>query len=113
MADESAKGKLTLSGKSTLTLKNVGKSSVSEGRKMVQVEVRKKRTISSSPAPAAKVEIDEATAQKLRLIAEAKEHEAKRSAMNRQHALKPKKNSVRRKNGCVRKKKPKWKKKLH
>ena len=78
MADESAKGKLTLSGKSTLTLKNVGKSSVSEGRKMVQVEVRKKRTISSSPAPAAKVEIDEATAQKLRLIAEAKEHEAKR-----------------------------------
>ncbi len=77
MADE--KGKLTLSGKSTLTLKNVGKTSSSEGRKMVQVEVRKKRTISSSvPTPSAKVEIDEATAQKLRLIAEAKEHEAKR-----------------------------------
>ena len=79
MADENAKGKLTLSGKSTLTLKNVGKSSSSDGRKMVQVEVRKKRIVpSATPTPAAKVEIDEATAQKLRLIAEAKEHEAKR-----------------------------------
>ncbi len=79
MADENAKGKLTLSGKSTLTLKNVGKSSSSDGRKMVQVEVRKKRIVpSTTPSPAAKVEIDEATAQKLRLIAEAKEHEAKR-----------------------------------
>ena len=79
MADESAKGKLTLSGKSTLTLKNIGKSSSSDGRKMVQVEVRKKRVVpSTTPTPAAKVEIDEATAQKLRLIAEAKEHEAKR-----------------------------------
>ena len=79
MADESAKGKLTLSGKSTLTLKNVGKPSSSEGKKMVQVEVRKKRVAPSTVStPAAKVEIDEATAQKLRLIAEAKEHEAKR-----------------------------------
>ena len=79
MAEDNAKGKLTLSGKSTLTLKNLGKTGGSEGRKMVQVEVRKKRTISpSNPSTPQKVEIDEATAQKLRLIAEAKEHDAKR-----------------------------------
>lgn len=79
MADDNAKGKLTLSGKSTLTLKSTGKTAASEGRKMVQVEVRKKRSLSAVNAPVApKVEIDEATAQKLRLIAEAKEHEAMR-----------------------------------
>lgn len=79
MADDNAKGKLTLSGKSTLTLKTLGKTNVSDGKKMVQVEVRKKRTIPGTGAvDTPKVEIDEATAQKLRLIAEAKEHEAKR-----------------------------------
>lgn len=79
MADDNAKSKLTLSGKSTLTLKTLGKSSVPDGKKMVQVEVRKKRIISpAGTAESAKVQIDEATAQKLRLIAEAKEHEAKR-----------------------------------
>lgn len=78
MAEDNAKAKLTLSGKSTLTLKNLGKSGGGEGKKMVQVEVRKKRIISSSAQPTQKVEIDEATAQKLRLIAEAKEHDAKR-----------------------------------
>lgn len=79
MAEEKATGKLTLSG-STLTLKSMGKANSSDGKKMVQVEVRKKRTIapSASQMQNAKVEIDEATAQKLRLIAEAKEHEAKR-----------------------------------
>ena len=79
MAEDNAKGKLTLSGKSTLTLKSLGKTGGSEGKKMVQVEVRKKRIISpSNPSTPQKVEIDEATAQKLRLIAEAKEHDAKR-----------------------------------
>ena len=44
MTDNAGK-KLTLSGKSTLTLKNLGKPAVSDGRKVVQVEVRKKRII--------------------------------------------------------------------
>lgn len=79
MAEDNAKGRLTLSGKSTLTLKNAGRSGMNEGRKMVQVEVRKKRIVTSSGvSQKPKVEIDEATAQKLKLIAEAKEHEAKK-----------------------------------
>lgn len=79
MTEESASGKLTLSKKSTLTLKNVNKPAASEGKKVVQVEVRKKRVISSGqPKVAHKVEIDEATAQKLKLLAEAKEYDAKR-----------------------------------
>lgn len=79
MTEESASGKLTLSKKSTLTLKNVNKPAASEGKKVVQVEVRKKRVISSGqPKVAPKVEIDEATAQKLKLLAEAKEYDAKR-----------------------------------
>lgn len=79
MTEESASGKLTLSKKSTLTLKNVNKPAASDGKKVVQVEVRKKRVISQSqPKVAPKVEIDEATAQKLKLLAEAKEYEAKR-----------------------------------
>ena len=78
MADDNAKTKLTLSLKPTLTLKNPVKSSVDGGKKMVQVEVRKKRTISASQTTEAPKEIDEATAQKLKLIASAKEHEAKR-----------------------------------
>ncbi len=79
MTEESASGKLTLSKKSTLTLKNVNKPAASEGKKVVQVEVRKKRVISSGQHKVApKVEIDEATAQKLKLLAEAKEYDAKR-----------------------------------
>ena len=79
MTEESASGKLTLSKKSTLTLKNVNKPTVSDGKKVVQVEVRKKRVINpGQPKAAPKVEIDEATAQKLKLLAEAKEYEAKR-----------------------------------
>lgn len=82
MTEDNASNKLTLSGKSTLTLKNLGeagRSARSEGKKVVQVEVRKKRVINPAAASAEpKVEIDEATAAKLRLIAEAKEHEAKR-----------------------------------
>lgn len=82
MTDDNANSKLTLSGKSTLTLKSLGGKSASqsgEGKKVVQVEVRKKRIINPANASSAnKVEIDEATAAKLKLIAEAKEHEAKR-----------------------------------
>lgn len=81
MTEDNAKNKLTLSGKSTLTLKNLGEKSktLNEGKKVVQVEVRKKRVINpSAQAVEQKVEIDDVTAAKLRLIAEAKEHEAKR-----------------------------------
>ena len=69
MTEDNAGSKLTLSGKSTLTLKNLG-SKKPEGSKVVQVEVRKKRVISPPPAAAApKVEIDEATAAMVKLIA--------------------------------------------
>ncbi len=82
MTDDNAKNKLTLSGKTTLTLKNVGdvsKAHNRDGKKVVQVEVRKKRIVNTSvPKPEAKKEIDEETAAKLRLIAEAKEFENKR-----------------------------------
>ncbi|MBO5442615.1 MAG: translation initiation factor IF-2 [Alphaproteobacteria bacterium] len=81
MTGDNANNKLTLSGKSTLTLKGLGdaaKSRNNDGKKVVQVEVRKKRVINTSAPVETKVEIDEATAAKLRLIAEAKEHEAKR-----------------------------------
>ena len=81
MTQDNANGKLTLSGKSTLTLKNLGDASKAhnhDGKKFVQVEVRKKRIISPVAQREQKVEIDEATAQKLKLIAEAKEHEARR-----------------------------------
>lgn len=79
MTEESAKEKLTLSKKSTLTLKSVNKPVAPEGKKVVQVEVRKKRVINPTQQPAArKVEIDEETAQKLKLLAEAKEFDAKR-----------------------------------
>ena len=76
---EENKGKLTLSAKSTLTLK-LNKTPVSDGRKVVQVEVRKKRIVDTNKAAAPKVEIDDETAQKLKLIAEAREHDAKRKA---------------------------------
>lgn len=79
MTEDNAKSKLTLSGKKTLTLKNVGEGkSSAAGKKVVQVEVRKKRIINGSTSTEKKVQIDEATAAKLKLIAEAKEHEARR-----------------------------------
>ncbi len=81
MTEENTKGKLTLSGKSTLTLKGVSDAARSnrDGKKVVQVEVRKKRVITPNAVkPEPKVEIDEETAAKLRLIAEAKEFENKR-----------------------------------
>lgn len=80
MTEESASGKLTLSKKSTLTLKNVNKPATSGGRKVVQVEVRKKRVphTAQHTTAAAKPEIDKETAQKLKLLAEAKEYDAKR-----------------------------------
>ena len=81
MTQDNANNKLTLSGKSTLTLKNIGDASRShshDGKKFVQVEVRKKRIINPVAVAEPKVEIDEVTAQKLKLIAEAKEHEARR-----------------------------------
>ncbi len=88
---EENKGKLTLSAKSTLTLK-LNKTPVSDGRKVVQVEVRKKRTADAGKPAAPKMEIDDATAQKLKLIADAKEHEAKRKAEEEE------KNALRRQN---------------
>ena len=80
MTEDNAKTKLTLSGKKTLTLKGLGeKASSHDGKKVVQVEVRKKRVISAGNNSENKeVKLDEATQAKLRLIAEAKEHEAKR-----------------------------------
>lgn len=79
MTEDSAKTKLTLSGKKTLTLKGLGeKASSHDGKKVVQVEVRKKRTIAANAPAEKEVKLDEATQAKLRLIAEAKEHEAKR-----------------------------------
>ncbi len=88
MTDDGEKKKLTLSSKSTLTLKNLGdRTAKSDGKKIVQVEVRKKRVISpvaSTSEP--KVQIDEATAQKLKLLAEAKEHEALRRQQEEERA---------------------------
>ena len=69
---------MTLSGKTTLTLKKTNKSPLAEGKKVVQVEVRKKRTIAQAKPAVKTEEIDEATAQKLKLLAEAKLHDAKR-----------------------------------
>ncbi|MFV0625864.1 MAG: translation initiation factor IF-2 [Alphaproteobacteria bacterium] len=75
--------KLTLSSKSTLTLKNVGdgsRSGSSDGKKVIQVEVRKKRNINQTTVDKrdSDVRIDDNMATKLKLIAEAKEHEARR-----------------------------------
>ncbi len=70
--------KLTLSGKSTLTLKKTNLGPKSEGKKVVQVEVRKKRFVPQTQETTKPVAIDQATAQKLELIAKAKEHDAKR-----------------------------------
>ena len=80
MTEDNAKKKLTLSGKSTLTLKlgNAPKPS-NDGKKMIQVEVRKKRVIGQAvEQKVQKPQIDEETAAKLKLIAEAKEFDNKR-----------------------------------
>ena len=80
MTEDNAKKKLTLSGKSTLTLKlgSTPKSS-NDGKKMIQVEVRKKRIIGQNvEQKVQKPQIDEETAAKLKLIAEAKEFDNKR-----------------------------------
>ena len=77
MAEDNGK-KLTLSGKSTLTLKKTNLSSKADGRKVVQVEVRKKRFVAQPAAPKQNVEIDDALAKKMELLAKAKEHDAKR-----------------------------------
>lgn len=69
--------KLTLSGKKTLTLKKSSSTTSSEGRKVVQVEVRKKRFV-AQPTAKTTVEIDKALAQKIELLNKAKEHDAKR-----------------------------------
>ena len=63
MTEDNAKNKLTLSGKSTLTLKGVGsldKTHNRDGKKVVQVEVRKKRVINPGAVKTEnKVEIDD------------------------------------------------------
>lgn len=78
--EDNAKSKLTLSGKLTLKLGDKAQNKKGDGKKVIQVEVRKKRIISPAGTTAAeqKVKIDEATAAKLKLIAEAKEHEAQK-----------------------------------
>ena len=87
MTEDNGK-KLTLSGKSTLTLKKPNLSSKPDGKKMVQVEVRKKRFVTQNTTDANKsVEIDQATAQKLELLAKAKEHDAKRKQEEEEKAL--------------------------
>ena len=79
MTEDNAKSKLTLSGKKTLTLKNLSDARpAGDGKKVVQVEVRKKRVINPAAPAGKEVKIDEATAAKLKLIAEAKEHDARR-----------------------------------
>jgi len=78
MTENNVGSKLTLSGKSTLTLKNLGNKPKNDGSKVVQVEVRKKRIINQTSTTPNKVQIDEATAAKIKLINEAKEHDAKR-----------------------------------
>ncbi len=82
MTEDNAKNKLTLSGKSTLTLKGISdgaKMHNRDGKKVVQVEVRKKRIISANVSKVENtVKIDDETAAKLKLIAEAKEYEQRR-----------------------------------
>ena len=64
MTEDNAKKKLTLSGKSTLTLKlgSGSRPQNSDGKKMVQVEVRKKRIIGQPTSQqVSKPQIDEET----------------------------------------------------
>ena len=77
MTEDNGK-KLTLSGKSTLTLKKTNTPVKQEGRKIVQVEVRKKRFVNTQATVQPKVEIDETLAQKIELINKGKEHDAQR-----------------------------------
>lgn len=77
MTEDNGK-KLTLSGKSTLTLKKTNTPLKQEGGKIVQVEVRKKRFVNTQAPVQPKVEIDETLAQKIELINKGKEHDAKR-----------------------------------
>ncbi|MBE6463076.1 MAG: translation initiation factor IF-2 [Alphaproteobacteria bacterium] len=86
MTEDNGK-KLTLSGKSTLTLKKPSLSAKPDGKKMVQVEVRKKRFVTQTAETNKSVEIDQATAQKLELLAKAKEHDAKRKQEEEEKAL--------------------------
>lgn len=87
MTEDNGK-KLTLSGKSTLTLKKTNMAAKPEGRKVVQVEVRKKRFSGTAAQPAKPaVEIDEALAQKIELLAKAKEHDAKKKQEEEEKAL--------------------------
>ena len=93
MTEDNEKKKLTLSGKSTLTLKlGGGKPQNTEGKKVVQVEVRKKRNVTQQPVQKKEeTKIDEETATKLRLIAEAKEYDNKRRQEEEERSLKRKK----------------------
>ena len=87
MTEDNGK-KLTLSGKPTLTLKKTNMTVKPEGRKVVQVEVRKKRFGGTTAQPAKPaVEIDEALAQKIELLAKAKEHDAKKKQEEEEKAL--------------------------
>ena len=63
MTEDNGK-KLTLSGKSTLTLKKTNMTLKPEGKKVVQVEVRKKRFVNPQTQSKPAVEIDETLAQK-------------------------------------------------
>lgn len=90
MTEDNAKPKLTLSGKSTLTLKLGSANKASSGdKKMVQVEVRKKRVIGSvaSQQQQSNTKIDQETAAKLKLLAEAKEYDIKRKADEQERSL--------------------------
>lgn len=58
MTEDNGK-KLTLSGKSTLTLKKTNMTLKPEGKKVVQVEVRKKRFVNPQTQSKPAVEIDE------------------------------------------------------
>lgn len=78
--------KLTLSGKSTLTLKNVGDiktNATNEGKKVVQVEVRRRRTVAKPDEVTKSVDnissIDSETKAKLELLAQAQKHDEKRN----------------------------------
>ncbi|MBQ8750415.1 MAG: translation initiation factor IF-2 [Alphaproteobacteria bacterium] len=86
MTEDNGK-KLTLSGKSTLTLKKTNLGAKQDGKKMVQVEVRKKRFVPQTVEANKPVEIDQATAQKLELLAKAKEHDAKKRQQEEEKAL--------------------------
>ena len=86
MTEDNGK-KLTLSGKSTLTLKKTNMTLKPEGKKVVQVEVRKKRFVNPQTQSKPAVEIDETLAQKLELLAKVKENEDKRKQEEEEKAL--------------------------